>query len=131
MKILDPGMKSEADEKQCPKFITTYDEFQKLKHTSACIYKDRYEAFLDMDSDDVFVRPTKIAPQPQEKPVFDPFTEINAKNTLLADLKSKNLVYRKDPTYLPVTVQQTVVPILLDGTPEAIVAEAFNKDKCR
>lgn len=131
MKILDPSMKSEADEKQCPKFITTYEEFQKLKHTSACIYRDRYEAFLDMDSDDVFVRPAPREKVVEKAPVFDPFADINAKNILLADLKSKNLVYRKDPTYLPVTIETPVVPTLLEGTPEAIVKDAFNKDKCR
>ncbi len=124
-------MQSLADEKECSRFITTYEEFQKLKHTNACIYRDLYEKFMDLDSDDLFVRPQGQPVPKQEAKAFDPYADLNEKNKILAELKAKNLLYKKDPTYVPVKITETIDPKILVVKPEDIVKAAFNKDECR
>ena len=131
MKILELGMQSYQDEKECPRFITTYEEFQKYKHTNACIYRDLYEKFMDLDSDDLFVRPIGQEIPKKEPKAFDPYEDLNEKNKLLAELKAKNLVYKKDPTYVPVQITETIDPKILVVKPEDIVKAAFNKDGWR
>lgn len=110
--------------------IETYSQFVKYKHTNAVISKTNYERFmnlyLSMSEDENFVRPEKPQETPKQENRFDPYQDLNEKNKLLAELKAKNVVYRKDPTMIPVkiaTSEQT--PELITFSAKDIVDQTF------
>jgi len=77
-----------------------------------------------MSEDDVFVKP-RVQQVQKEEAVFDPYKDLNDKNKLLAEYKSKNVLYKKDPTMIPVKVGTTQGPDLLSATAQELVEKTF------
>lgn len=106
MKVVDDSLR-DFYQQQKIFVVDTYEDFQKYKHTNALIFKSNYLLFMNqyaMADDDVFERPEQTKPVQTTPEAFDPYKDLNEKNKLLAELKAKNVLYRKDPTMIPVKV---------------------------